>query len=457
MTKQDVLNKLKYFPKSFPKEALETVRANKDDYIPELLASLDYACESKDEIEDDYFLHTYAMFLLAEFREKAAFPKLISLMQIPGECVSYIIGDTITEAYDRILLSTFDKDSNHIELLQSVIENEYVYEWSRVAALNAYVFLYKEGYISKNAIIDYFRYLIYDKLEDDESYIVHTSMIGCIADARLIEMMPDALHLYDQDKVEEMMYGKYDGFVDMMFDDGKHKKERFIENTISEIGWWHCFKNDEKDNLLSNKIEPLADIGENSDDADFYDESLEEIFGFADDVRVYPEQSQSVPARKKTGRNEPCPCGSGKKYKKCCIDKTDSKTSDIDWNGKYGILDRYPKDSALFNDLYDKEARDINYLAYRALAHRAIPVWIQRDYEQERIEKVHLLKEALELFVNKCERENITSFTDYDKKYMIHYHSFEWVADLVDLIEKKDPTELRQLKKDAEEIIKKFV
>ena len=24
---------------------------------------------------------------------------------------------------------------------------------------------------------------------------------------------------------------------------------------------------------------------------------------------------------KKTGRNDPCPCGSGKKYKKCCIDK----------------------------------------------------------------------------------------------------------------------------------------
>ncbi len=24
---------------------------------------------------------------------------------------------------------------------------------------------------------------------------------------------------------------------------------------------------------------------------------------------------------RKIGRNEPCPCGSGKKYKKCCIDK----------------------------------------------------------------------------------------------------------------------------------------
>lgn len=23
----------------------------------------------------------------------------------------------------------------------------------------------------------------------------------------------------------------------------------------------------------------------------------------------------------KIGRNDPCPCGSGKKYKKCCLDK----------------------------------------------------------------------------------------------------------------------------------------
>jgi hypothetical protein len=27
----------------------------------------------------------------------------------------------------------------------------------------------------------------------------------------------------------------------------------------------------------------------------------------------------------KIGRNEPCPCGSGKKYKKCCLDKQSNK------------------------------------------------------------------------------------------------------------------------------------
>ena len=26
--------------------------------------------------------------------------------------------------------------------------------------------------------------------------------------------------------------------------------------------------------------------------------------------------------KKKIGRNDPCPCGSGKKYKKCCLNKT---------------------------------------------------------------------------------------------------------------------------------------
>jgi hypothetical protein len=33
---------------------------------------------------------------------------------------------------------------------------------------------------------------------------------------------------------------------------------------------------------------------------------------------VYPEPAQPIVAKDKVGRNAPCPCGSGKKYKKCC-------------------------------------------------------------------------------------------------------------------------------------------
>ena len=36
------------------------------------------------------------------------------------------------------------------------------------------------------------------------------------------------------------------------------------------------------------------------------------------DLEILLNTPQTVTVDKKTGRNEPCPCGSGKKYKKCC-------------------------------------------------------------------------------------------------------------------------------------------
>jgi uncharacterized protein len=34
-----------------------------------------------------------------------------------------------------------------------------------------------------------------------------------------------------------------------------------------------------------------------------------------------PTPRSGAPLRTKTGRNDPCPCGSGRKYKKCCLGK----------------------------------------------------------------------------------------------------------------------------------------
>ena len=45
-----------------------------------------------------------------------------------------------------------------------------------------------------------------------------------------------------------------------------------------------------------------------------------EIFSEEELKKLYKEQKESTTIRKakKIGRNDPCPCGSGKKYKKCC-------------------------------------------------------------------------------------------------------------------------------------------
>ena len=38
--------------------------------------------------------------------------------------------------------------------------------------------------------------------------------------------------------------------------------------------------------------------------------------------------SKTLTVMEKTGRNDPCPCGSGKKYKKCCLPKHEAQECD---------------------------------------------------------------------------------------------------------------------------------
>jgi uncharacterized protein YecA (UPF0149 family) len=39
------------------------------------------------------------------------------------------------------------------------------------------------------------------------------------------------------------------------------------------------------------------------------------------DGEIKKVQQKLVQKRTKIGRNKPCPCGSGRKYKKCCLNK----------------------------------------------------------------------------------------------------------------------------------------
>jgi hypothetical protein len=49
-----------------------------------------------------------------------------------------------------------------------------------------------------------------------------------------------------------------------------------------------------------------------------------------------------------TGRNYPCPCGSGKKYKKCCIDRDEQKALEQLKQNEH-ISDHHSRNDADFN------------------------------------------------------------------------------------------------------------
>ena len=98
------------------------------------------------------------------------------------------------------------------------------------------------------------------------------------------------------------------GFLDGINDSLKVENpiETMEEDTVVSLGF-------DKEKLYKNMVDAKADW--------LYElPQWDSIFDEETKKRLYREQKQSGTIRKekKIGRNDPCPCGSGKKYKKCC-------------------------------------------------------------------------------------------------------------------------------------------
>ncbi|HAX52187.1 SEC-C metal-binding domain-containing protein [Muricomes intestini] len=98
------------------------------------------------------------------------------------------------------------------------------------------------------------------------------------------------------------------GFLDGINDSLKNPNPIETMDETTEVSLAY-----DKEKLYKNMVDAKADW--------LYElPQWDEIFDEETRKRLYREQKQSGTIRKekKIGRNDPCPCGSGKKYKKCC-------------------------------------------------------------------------------------------------------------------------------------------
>jgi hypothetical protein len=98
------------------------------------------------------------------------------------------------------------------------------------------------------------------------------------------------------------------GFLDGINDSLKvpNPIEEMTEDTVVSLEY-------DKELLYKNMVDAKADW--------LYElPQWDEIFDADTKKALYLEQKKSgtIVKEKKIGRNDPCPCGSGKKYKKCC-------------------------------------------------------------------------------------------------------------------------------------------
>lgn len=103
---EKALEAITYRTSKFPKEPFRIICKYPEEAAPILLSSIYKAVEEQDELDENYQMHFYALFLLGQFRYQQAFPKLMEMLTLPSEVLEYLIGDAVTEGLKDILYCT---------------------------------------------------------------------------------------------------------------------------------------------------------------------------------------------------------------------------------------------------------------------------------------------------------------------------------------------------------------
>jgi hypothetical protein len=282
---------------SFPEDAVAEVIARREEVVPRFLEILEDVDRNPEPwlADHDRMIHIYAMYLLALFRETRAYPLLVRIFSRPGEFPFELAGDAVTQDLSRILVSVSGGDAGGMAAL---IENEQTNEWVRSAAMSGMVSLVTSGQRTRDEVMAYFLQLFH-KLERKP---------GAQWDG-LANVCAD---LWPQEAIDELGRAYEDNLVDprsIDWDDverslalGKQgamqwaqHRDPLITDVAKDMGWMECFH-------------PQREYRREGD-------SGEDLLGSPSGEYAPAPIRRTAP---KVGRNEPCPCGSGKKFKKCC-------------------------------------------------------------------------------------------------------------------------------------------
>ena len=280
------------------REALDATESFRTELTPMLIHELESAAaEPEVAIEQDVSVLMHALFLLAKWREDAAWPASRKLFSLPGEMSHDLLGTIVTEEGSILLAMIGDRRCHELRLM---IEDEKIDDYCRGACLDALTSLVAWGEMSREEHVTYLRELLTTKLRDvPENDHIFARVVSAACDLGAWDLRPEIEAAFDRGVVD-------DGFIDLEFflqsAAGKHRNQ------------WEEFCHDHQ---------PVTDLATGTEWLDEPPRSDEPLPLLGDDPldedeHIIAESSKPYIAPPKIGRNDPCPCGSGKKYKKCC-------------------------------------------------------------------------------------------------------------------------------------------
>ena len=232
--------------------------------------------------------------ILGGRRFSSAYRPLVTFLQGSNERVEDLLGDAITETLPKILAGVFDGDEAP---LLGIITNRQLDEFVRTAALGALAFLTFDGRVSKPAVEDFLRRFDLERMAPSDNEALWGAWMVAIALLGLERLSPNVRAAVADGRIPRSYCGE--GDYDQLLSDALQRPDdqtRFEDEHLGYI----------EDVLVELQRFSWGDESEAA--------SSEASIGSPDNSDL-PHRN---PLRH-VGRNDPCPCGSGRKAKKCCL------------------------------------------------------------------------------------------------------------------------------------------
>jgi hypothetical protein len=287
-----VFEELSAWGRRLPVEAIRAARADRGSMVPVFLQSIDEFSSPDGALVAPAALF-FIFHLLGEWREKSAYRPLASFLRLPRDILDTVLGDCITETSHRVMAAVFDGDPDP---LYEIIRDQEADEFVRSRMCQTIAMLTRRGELPRPAAAEFLRDC-YSQLEPRNDCYVWQGWLDAVAWLGLTELKPLVQQVFLRGSIDPTWLSFEDFERDL-----QHAVERpeaeplhpdgnlsLFGDTIEEMSDWDCFRPKARGNDKSEWA-PLTSLG-----------------------MPHREPLRNI------GRNDPCPCGSGKKFKKCCL------------------------------------------------------------------------------------------------------------------------------------------
>jgi hypothetical protein len=236
--------------------------------------------------------------ILGGRRFTSVYRPLIAFLRGPQDRVDELLGDAVTQTLTKILAGCCDGDE--APLLDVIADNS-VNHFVRDAAMGALAFLAFDGRVPKQKVEDFLLRFDVERMAPDDDELMWHAWMTAAALLGLKRLSPR---------------------VRAAFADGRIAPEFCDEDAYDELLTAALERPDDSERFARENLGYIDDVLVALEGYRWDDDSSDHDGDDITEDGLLDRAAGRVPAHnpfRHVGRNDPCPCGSGKKSKKCCL------------------------------------------------------------------------------------------------------------------------------------------